>query len=48
MFIFCKQKERNLFTKTNKKDEKRAAIVGYGNIGHYVLLRRFKPHQISK
>ena len=26
----------------------RAAIVGYGNIGHYVYLRRFKPHQISK
>ena len=31
-------KERNLFIKTKKRMKKvRAAIVGYGNIGHYVL-----------
>ena len=36
--LLLQAKERNLFTKTNKRMKKvRAAIVGYGNIGHYVL-----------
>ena len=36
--LLLQAKERNLFIKTKKRMKKvRAAIVGYGNIGHYVL-----------